>query len=144
MEETGQVNLSEDLLNSCREIPHRKHAVPYQLPTNPQTSIHDTHFIQKLSEQSPNDYIDLHSELLEISVRHTEKFNEDFMDKKHPAYKMQSKNRGQVLIINNIKFDTEEFRAGAEFDGKNLKRLFEQIGMNVLCYSNLTANVSYV
>lgn len=136
--------MAQDLLSSCREVPYKKHAVPYQLPTNLQTSVHDAHFIQQLSEQSPNNFINLCTEPLEVNVRHTQKFNEDFLDKKHPTYKMQSKNRGQVLIINNINFETEKFRAGAEFDGENLKSLFEQIGMKVWYYCNQTATVSFI
>lgn len=140
LDEIGQGNLAKDLLISCNETIKRKHAIPYQLPTN----LDITQFIQKLSEQSPHDYINLCSEPLEVCVKQSQIFNEDLLDKKYPVYKMQSKNRGQVLIINNIDFKTEEFRTGAESDGINLNRLFKQIGMDVVYHCNKAVDVSFL
>lgn len=60
-------------------------------------------------------------------------------------YSTRSPNRGAVLIINNIEFDDEdrfETRNGAVVDEKNLKELFEKIGMTVTIIRNQTAQVS--
>lgn len=47
-------------------------------------------------------------------------------------YMMTTNPRGLVLIINNIKFVSNEERLGANHDENNLKVLFEEIGFKVL------------
>lgn len=52
-----------------------------------------------------------------------------------PIYKTSSKNRGKVLVINNIKFlNQKQERQGAEIDEKNIVDLFKQMGMKVVPY----------
>lgn len=48
-----------------------------------------------------------------------------------PTYKTSSKNRGEVLIINNIMFGEKGYRHGAKKDDENLKTVFKQMGFKV-------------
>ncbi|XP_044260262.1 caspase Dronc-like [Tribolium madens] len=48
-----------------------------------------------------------------------------------PTYETHSKNRGEVLIINNIMFKDKGYREGAKVDHENLKELFKQMGFKV-------------
>ncbi|EFA10766.1 caspase Nc-like [Tribolium castaneum] len=77
-----------------------------------------------------------HLEKLKIDVKYATKFcdTDDF------CYKTRSRNRGQVLIINNMVFETERHitRRGAEVDERNLKELFEKMGFYVDLYRNLS------
>ncbi|KAK9722433.1 Caspase domain [Popillia japonica] len=58
---------------------------------------------------------------------------------KVPVYKTVSKNtRGNVLLINNISFAGEDRRDGSEVDVWNMKNLFQQMGFNVQCHTDLT------
>jgi hypothetical protein len=79
-------------------------------------------------------------EQLEIEVTPATKF----CDTDDYCYSARSKNRGQVLIINNVRFDTErhQTRRGAEVDEGNLKELFVKIGLSVDMYRNLTRDVN--
>lgn len=60
---------------------------------------------------------------------------------KIPVYKTRSKNRGKVLIINNIIFkDATKNRDGAEVDQANLLGLFKELGKwKVVTEKNLSA-----
>lgn len=52
-----------------------------------------------------------------------------------PTYKTSSKNKGKVLVINNIKFlNQKQHRKGAEFDEKNIVEVFKQMKMKVVTY----------
>lgn len=56
-------------------------------------------------------------------------------DSKVPMYKTSKKNRGRVLVINNVKFlDEKHYREGAEIDERNIVELFKQMGMKVVLY----------
>lgn len=98
-------------------------------------------FIQDaVPEESDNFYTLLQhtKDPLKVNVKKSTKFM-DTSTEKVPCYIMQSKPRGLVLIINNIKFDNEQpERAAAEHDEANLLNLFEQMGFKVEVSSNLT------
>lgn len=68
-----------------------------------------------------------------------------FLDDRNPiipSYRIRSKNRGNVLIINNIKFAKEEtIRKGAEVDDENITELFRQLGFKTTKFKNLTKKV---
>ena len=55
------------------------------------------------------------------------------------TYKVRSKPKGWVLLINNEKFESETFstRIGSEVDERNLETLFIQLGFQVLVRRNL-------
>ncbi|KAK4875468.1 hypothetical protein RN001_011890 [Aquatica leii] len=55
-----------------------------------------------------------------------------------PIYKTRSRNRGYLLLINNIKFFNESERVGAEIDEENLADLFNGLGFKIKKYRNLT------
>ena len=56
-------------------------------------------------------------------------------------YKMSAPVRGICLIVNNIKFQKEEWnRSGAEKDGEGLREVFQQLGFSVHYLEDLTAN----
>ncbi|GJQ75906.1 cysteine-type endopeptidase [Trypoxylus dichotomus] len=56
---------------------------------------------------------------------------------KIPTYDTKSKyNRGKVLIINNINFSKDKFRAGAQVDHKNITNLFKEMGFTVQDHQN--------
>jgi hypothetical protein len=86
--------------------------------------------------QEPAPEVTVCGEQLEIEVTPATKF----CDTDDYCYSARSKNRGQVLIINNVRFDTErhQTRRGAEVDEGNLKELFVKIGLSVDMYRNLT------
>uniref|UniRef100_V5G4Y4 Caspase-1 n=1 Tax=Anoplophora glabripennis TaxID=217634 RepID=V5G4Y4_ANOGL len=59
-------------------------------------------------------------------------------DPRIPTYNTKGKNRGNVLIINNIKFLQEkQERKGAELDEKNLRTMFKDMGFNVETHKDL-------
>ena len=60
-------------------------------------------------------------------------------------YPMHYSVKGYALIINNQEFDDPDvypYRKGAEVDGANMKRLFIQLGFNVMSYTNMTRNAT--
>lgn len=76
------------------------------------------------------------------------KFSTQFYDTKEynrtSFYSTRSKNRGYVLIINNINFSQgHDERHGAEADERNLRQLFEKMGLNVTSYTDLDAYDMY-
>lgn len=75
----------------------------------------------------------------EIAVRQSSRFYDDENESKVPVYKTRSKNRGKLLLINNIKFINDRHeREGAELDEVNITKVFQQIGFEVSNYKNLT------
>ncbi|KAJ8938819.1 hypothetical protein NQ314_011309 [Rhamnusium bicolor] len=59
-------------------------------------------------------------------------------DPRVPTYDTNGKNRGKVLVINNIKFLREDQeRKGAETDEKNISKLFNSMGFSVDRFRNL-------
>lgn len=81
------------------------------------------------------------SEEIEINVKLATKFCDT-----EDCYRTRSKNRGHVLIINNIQFDTDRYqtRRGAEKDENHLKELFGVMGFIVDLYRNLSIDVCIV
>lgn len=57
-----------------------------------------------------------------------------------PTYTTNSKNKGKVIIINNIKFFKNEERKGAEVDEKDISKLFKEMGFEVVIHRNLTTS----
>ncbi|RZC33629.1 caspase Nc-like, partial [Asbolus verrucosus] len=108
-------------ISALKALRHR--TCCFKLPDN---------FCDETYENIPTSVI---TEQLKIDVKYATEFcdNED-------CYRIRSKNRGQVLIINNIHFDSElhQTRRGAEVDESNLKDLFEKIGFSIDMYRNLT------
>lgn len=63
-------------------------------------------------------------------------------DQRIPTYKTTGRNRGKVMIINNIKFLQEkQERKGAETDEKNIRSLFRDMGFDIETHRNLKKNV---
>ncbi|KAK9722438.1 Caspase domain [Popillia japonica] len=59
---------------------------------------------------------------------------------KVPVYKTISDNkRGNVLLINNISFEGTDRRDGSEVDVWNIKNLFQKMGFDIQCYTDLTS-----
>jgi len=56
---------------------------------------------------------------------------------------MKSKPRGLALVINNIHFegDIEMKRVGGENDSENLRNLFEQLGYDVMLFTDVKRQV---
>ncbi|XP_057655051.1 caspase-7-like [Diorhabda carinulata] len=54
-----------------------------------------------------------------------------------PTYTTNSKNKGKVLIINNINFVNSQERKGAKVDEKEISNLFKEMGFDVLIHRNL-------
>ena len=52
-------------------------------------------------------------------------------------YKMESRPKGQCLIINNEKFKNLSFRKGSQIDADNLQTVFTALGFVVKIQSNL-------
>ena len=63
---------------------------------------------------------------------------------RHPIedYKMTSRSRGICLIVNNVDFDLDLFapRKGSDKDAFRFKEIFRQMGFDVDCKRNLTAD----
>lgn len=76
------------------------------------------------------------TEPLEIKVVPSDRF---YDSSNELVYRTRSKNRGIALIINNIIFERDEERRGADLDGQNLQELFRQIGIKVKYVENLKA-----
>ncbi|KAK0427817.1 hypothetical protein QR680_010439 [Steinernema hermaphroditum] len=55
------------------------------------------------------------------------------------AYHMTSSPKGNVLIINNINFNTMPYRDGSYVDEDNLRKLFNNLDYRVHAYKNLKA-----
>lgn len=78
-----------------------------------------------------------------IKVKKSIKFLDG--DQKIPTYMTRTKNRGKVLIINNIEFSKSKKRHGAEVDEEHLKNLFRDMGnWKVKLEKNLTAAVRII
>jgi len=76
---------------------------------------------------------------LKVKVVKSTQFYDDESQSKVPMYKTRSKNRGRLLLINNIEFAKEKLRRkGAELDEENVAELFRQMGFDVVKYRNLT------
>jgi len=70
-----------------------------------------------------------------INVTQSTEFHGDLRD----TYRVRSKPKGWVLLINNEEFQCDKYptRTGAEVDEKNLHSLFSQLGLRVLIRRNL-------
>lgn len=79
-----------------------------------------------------------------IRVRKATKFLDGPEYEHVQRYPMRSKPRGLVLIITNIHFKHPEIesRNSAVHDELNLKRLFEQMGFQVITHLHLTGEVN--
>nr|XP_031847606.1 caspase-3 isoform X2 [Nomia melanderi] len=77
---------------------------------------------------------------LQIKVRKATKFLDGPVYENVQRYPMRSKPRGLVLIVTNIhyKYSTQDPRYSAALDEKNVKHLFEQMGFQVIPYTDLT------
>lgn len=65
--------------------------------------------------------------------------------KKVSAYKMDSRNRGVLFLVNNIHFKNKAhpIRNGAKVDRDNFIHVFRQMGFKILYYEDLTKQVNY-
>lgn len=81
---------------------------------------------------------------LEIKVRKATKFLDGPVYETVQRYAMRSRPRGLVLIVTNIhyKYSNEDPRYSATLDQKNVKHLFEQMGFQVIPYTDLTKKVN--
>lgn len=79
---------------------------------------------------------------LKIVVKKSSKFCGQ--DSKVRTYETRSKNRGKLLLLNNIVFDNDhkQERKGAELDEQNIKDLFKQMGFEVVQHRNKKLSVS--
>ena len=70
-----------------------------------------------------------------INVTQSTEFHGDLRD----TYRVRSKPKGWVLLINNEQFKCDKYptRIGAEVDERNLHSLFSQLGLSVLVKRNL-------
>lgn len=81
---------------------------------------------------------------LVVRVMPSRKFYDDDRTK-IPTYMTRSRNRGRMLLINNIKFKDEKgYRKGAEVDQKHVTQLFEQMDFSIISATNLTKEVSSI
>ncbi|CAG7717488.1 unnamed protein product [Allacma fusca] len=93
-------------------------------------------------EHSPeiSDLTEVVAAPLEIVVQPAVLYNNGNFDSE-TTYEMMLKPRGFALIINNIKFASEDigkFRSGAEYDTIHLKKLFEAFDFEVTFRHNIT------
>ncbi|KAJ3643994.1 hypothetical protein Zmor_026671 [Zophobas morio] len=87
---------------------------------------------------------DLHPLDVNVDVKFSTQFYDVAKYNKTGFYTTRSKNRGHVLIINNIKFSQgHDERHGADTDERNLRELFEKMGLSVFSHTNLTAHDMY-
>ena len=96
---------------------------------------------EKTSQSSSEDSNDDDDPLFRIVVRRGSTY---FLDQRF--YRMSSKVRGHVLIINNEKFSVKDiypFRKGSSVDIDNLTKLFEQMGFIVETHENLKRNETF-
>ena len=95
------------------------------------------------SSQSSNDATEEENgPVFKIIVTKGQKY---FLDVKR-YYRMSSKVRGHVLIINNETFSQKDiypFRKGSSVDMDNLTKLFDQLGFLVEKYENLKRNDTF-
>lgn len=80
--------------------------------------------------------------VLKVKVTKTKKFHDG--DTKIPTYSTHSKERGKVLVLNNIKFSGDLYRKGAKLDEKNVVSLFQQMGFDVKSHRDKTKKVSKI
>uniref|UniRef100_A0A1Y1LIF0 Caspase family p20 domain-containing protein n=1 Tax=Photinus pyralis TaxID=7054 RepID=A0A1Y1LIF0_PHOPY len=141
LHETDQSALAERLDPTfVTYLQPKKHARPFQLPTNVAESTCNPEDIIALAQNNAHNTINLNAEPLKVKVT----FSHSFYDQHThvPTYSTHSKKRGIVLIINMIKYmnDVHLERKGAEVDGRNLIDLFSQMGFIVEYHINLSAN----
>lgn len=122
-------NLTSNLVNVTDPI-EINGAIPFKLPTNPDAKIDNDKVVEMLTKQMNVNV----EQPLEIKVTPSSRFYCE--DLKSLTYQTISQNRGKALIINNIIFNTEYDRQGAECDGISLQLLFKQIGLNVEYHEN--------
>lgn len=115
-----------------KPVPPIHGAVPFKLPSNPPMSPENVQLMRQLSSQTSDDF-----DILDISVKPSTTFH--IGDPRLPTYSTFSKQRGHALIINNICFEKDQRRQGAERDGDYLKDLFQQIGLTVIYHQDKTA-----
>ena len=91
-----------------------------------------------ISPPDPGAVVRVEPKPMVINVKQSTEFHGDLSD----AYKVRSKPKGWVLLINNEEFQCEKYarRTGSEVDEKNLTSLFEQLGLKVLIRRNLKLN----
>ncbi|KAF5303793.1 hypothetical protein FQR65_LT08128 [Abscondita terminalis] len=81
---------------------------------------------------------DLNSKLT-VKVKASTRFYDDPVASKVPVYQTRSKNKGYLLLINNIRFKANsKEKNGVELDEKNLIALFKGIGFQTMKHRNLS------
>lgn len=146
LRETGHNNLANLLdpnkannNNNRANAPPRKQAHPFILPAT-----EDTENLQNIVNSTPNvTRVNLTNEPIRINVVPAKQFYDDPRQSDVHVYNTHSKNRGAVLIVNNINYINNVHlpREGAEVDGKNLQELFHQMGFQIKMHNNLTGEV---
>lgn len=128
--ETGQSYVVKDFFPPAQE---KRGCKPYKL-----TSVDELE--RSLRRQwSNNVHINMNTEGFVIDVVKSDRFLDDV--EPTPVYKTRSKFRGLAVIVNNVKFDYEEDdRRGAHVDGRNLRELFKQCGIEVIEHENKKAD----
>nr|XP_022918454.1 caspase Dronc-like [Onthophagus taurus] len=109
--------------------------------TNPKpivTTFSNVNQLKSNLNDSKNAFNNELNEKLKIKVKATGIYLGD--GSKIPSYDTRSsRNRGKLLLINNIDFkDEKKKRSGAEVDQVNLVAVFKQIGFDILQYKNKT------
>lgn len=113
-------------------------------PTPPQTTVvrspPRSQFLPRNSSYSP-ETSSISAAPSTLSLPTTNESAQD--DQRIPTYNTKGKNRGKVMVINNIKFLQEkQERKGAEMDEKHIKKLFKDMGFEVESYRDLKRDVS--
>ncbi|KAJ3643995.1 hypothetical protein Zmor_026672 [Zophobas morio] len=124
----------DDFVDTLREYKYEHVADKLQNKTVVKRPPHITSCVKLPDKYDEPLHTYVPAEQLNIEVKYATNFC-DMED----CYRTRSKNRGQVLIINNILFDMDshQMRRGAEVDENNLKELFEKIGFSIEIYRNL-------
>ncbi|KAF2903099.1 hypothetical protein ILUMI_03087 [Ignelater luminosus] len=116
----------------------KKQVHPFMLPPD-----ENTETLQSIVNNTPNvNTVNIGHESIKINVTPAIQFYDDPKKSDVSVYNTHSKNRGAVLIINNIKYINNVHlpREGAEVDGRNLRELFHEMGFQIESHNNLTGD----
>lgn len=142
LHETGQHYLANSLDPTSNVAP-RRHAVPFQLPSNVDESPLNVEEIRNLGQENAGGTINISTEPTKIDVVGSTRLYDDPKNSNVPIYSTHSKNKGIAFIINNINYNNnlQPECKGADVDSRNLRELFFQMGFKVELHNNLTAEV---